>query len=488
MLLEKTSVKDTQQKIYIYRGLAINNDDLDTKSIGSSWTLDIYYAYDRAEGMCDIHNKNSTLVISSIVNIDDIDKVQTFAQLFESSYEKEYEIVLKEGTVLQCEVIDHNSSFSNNLSGKKFTATVREANIDDTYSTSINIEDVDKYEEQFNLLLNKFDSRVLGKTSIQKTSANRRQDDSLYVLRQLIRKGYDKGVWSLHEDHPEYDICDTYDGQIVDLKLLISNLKYEAPIFEMSHPNCLCRLICYSSTDEDLEHVVVDWKGTSDMGRVTDKKDKRERSKDFYRLYNEYREKINNIRTNKYLTGKSSDPDSGIYTFNIVLDSKYYYDPNLKAQISDELLQIVLQEANRLNLSIEDVNLVGDEYFVQLSYPLTLYDFSKTDLMDITWSLKERRKELQEVMQELDTIKDWLKNCQNKINQKLINMETNKVVPKEKKVEQQSDPLLEDYIKMNKPNITEEPTDDRIRDFDELKRRLQEINNQEDEENKTNQI
>lgn len=108
--------------------------------------------------------------------------------------------------------------------------------------------------------------------------------------------------------------------------------------------------------------------------------------------------------------------------------------------------------------------------------------------MDITWSLKERRKELQEVMQELDTIKDWLKNCQNKINQKLINMETNKVVPKEKKVEQQSDPLLEDYIKMNKPNITEEPTDDRIRDFDELKRRLQEINNQEDEENKTNQI
>jgi len=321
---------------------------------------------------------------------------------------------------------------------------------------------------------------------MQRFSKSARQDDSLYSFRNLISLGYTHGVWTLHETHSEYDICDSLDGNIFDLNKLISDLKYSAPIFETAHVNCKCRLICYSKTDKTLEHELIDWRGESEIGRVTDKKDKKERSKDFYRLYDAYRQKFDAIKNDKYLTGSDSNPEIGIYTFNIVLDESYYYNPASKQKISDEILDIILEQADKYSLNIEDSKLSGAEYEVQLEHPLSIYDFSKKDLMDITWTLEERREELTEVMHELDDITNFLKTTQNKINELLINYEQNMTVPQEKeelipqeeKIEQEiptpvkqteptSDKDLERAVEQNKPNITE-PTTDKIKSFEDI--------------------
>ena len=300
----------------------------------------------------------------------------------------------------------------------------------------------------------------------------RRQDDSLYTLRKLIKQGYTHGVWTLHETHPEYDICDTLDGKVIDLNKLVSGLQYAAPIFEMSHVQCICRLICYSTTNPELDYITVDWKGETDEGRMVDQKDKYERSKDFYRLYNRYRKKLDELRTNKYLTGKSSNPDAGLYTFEIVLSENYYYNPDQKQKASNAILDIILNEADRHKLKVEESNLVSDEFFVRIEYPLTMYDFSKKDLMDITWTLKERRAELEEVMIDLDNIKEWLKATQDKINSLLISYEV-----EDKPIEEESNQsLVDEYEKKNVPNIVEQPKEDKIKSFEELKIRIDEMN------------
>jgi len=311
--------------------------------------------------------------------------------------------------------------------------------------------------------------------SLFKKAYARRQDDSLYTLRKLINQGYNKAVWSLNENHTEYCVCDTLDGKVIDLEKLVSGLQYSAPIFEMSHPNCYCILICYSTTNPELDYITVDWKGETEEGRIVDKKDKGERSKDFYRLYDQYRKKLDDIKTNKYLTGKSSNPYIGLYTFDIVLDESYYNNPAEKKKLSDEVLEIILDQADKYSLKVDESNLVSDEYFVRLEYPLSMYDFSKKDLMDITWTLKERREELEGVMLELDNIKDWLKSTQDKVNSLLIEYETE---DKKTKEEEQNESLVEEYRKKNQP-FAEQPQEveeDKIKSFDELKRRIDEMN------------
>lgn len=321
----------------------------------------------------------------------------------------------------------------------------------------------------------------------------RRQDESLYIFRQLIKQGYDKGIWSLHEEHNEYDVCDLLDGRIFDLKELITDLEYKAPIFETSHVQCKCRLICYSTTNKDLDHITVDWKGDSEIGRVVDKKDKHDKSKDFQKLYESYRKKFDELSNDKYLTGKDSEPENGIYTFHIVLDEEHYYNQAYKSKISNEILDMILEDADRYNIDIRESNLEGNQYFVQIEYPLSIYDFSKSDLMDLTWTLEKRREELTEVMHELDDIKNWLKTTQNDINDLLISYESNYVAPKEKQQENtipqpQVEPIepakqdinkdLQHAIEQNQPNIVQEPVN-KIKTFEDIPR----IEEPEDEEN-----
>lgn len=84
------------------------------------------------------------------------------------------------------------------------------------------------------------------------------QDMSTEMLMKLVQSGYTHAIWNLHELHPEEDICDTLHGRVFRLEDLTLGLEFNAPIFEQSHPNCICWLLCYSEYDADLPWVIVD--------------------------------------------------------------------------------------------------------------------------------------------------------------------------------------------------------------------------------------
>ena len=266
---------------------------------------------------------------------------------------------------------------------------------------------------------------ILSNCSCIKIARNVRQDDSLPILQRLILLGYTHAIWHLHEElHKVYDICDAYDGEEIDLKEIVKDLKHNAPIFEFTHVNCLCYLWCFSKTNPDLEWVVVDWRGSSEIGRIEDNKDRKERRrKEFYNLFNEYRELYNELYTNKYLTGRSSDPVSGIYSFDVTVYADEY-NVNITNQLKDSILEVVLNNSQKYLQNVEDARLVGDEYIIQLQYPLTIYYWSKEELMDIAWKFDERRPALMEVITELENLKDFLIFTQDRINEILINFES----------------------------------------------------------------
>ncbi len=144
-------------KIYIYRGIAIQDDELDTNNLGGAWTLDVTYAYARAEELDKFNGNNSTVVLEGVISLDDVNKAQTFAQLFESSNEKEFEIVPEDGAEIEVIVMNHNTTCENSLCDRKYNIH-NYIDIDETYAAPV--EDIADYEEKFTRLLEKFDSIV----------------------------------------------------------------------------------------------------------------------------------------------------------------------------------------------------------------------------------------------------------------------------------------------------------------------------------------
>lgn len=84
------------------------------------------------------------------------------------------------------------------------------------------------------------------------------QDMSTQVLMNAVQAGYTHAIWNLHELHPEIDVCDTLHGKVFKLEDLVLGLKHNAPIFEQSHPNCICWLLVYSEYDADLKWIIID--------------------------------------------------------------------------------------------------------------------------------------------------------------------------------------------------------------------------------------
>lgn len=353
------------------------------------------------------------------------------------------------------------------------------------------------------------------------TSSKRLADDLTEII---LKAGYSvsykllkyKGKEVKHKNGNYVGNHDIWKVNIKNSKFVISNHlklkkeKYKGKVYCVSVPNetilvrkdgkvywsgnCLCRLICYSTTDKSLDHIIVDWKGEAEVGRKVDKKDKKERSKDFYNLYNKYREKFDTLKNDKYLTGSESEPEDGIYTFPIVLDESYYYNPASKKKVSDEILNIILDQADKYSVNVINAELSGADYEVQLEHPLSIYDYSKSDLMDLSWTLEERTSELTEVMHELDDITNFLKTTQNKINELLINYENNLIEPQqptqtevqqdipEQKTEPVSNVELEKAVEQNKPNV-EPPTTDRIKSFEDIPKFPEEDNSVSTEDN-----
>jgi len=260
--------------------------------------------------------------------------------------------------------------------------------------------------------------------AIKKTARRARQDDSLPVLRKLISMGYDKAQWHIHELlHKEVDICDEYNGKIFDLKQMTSNLRYSAPIFEHSHVNCYCYLLCYSTTNPELETAIVDWTGIEEGGRVVDRADAGERKEDFERLFDKYREDLDNIENNSYIHGEFGEPEAGIYSFDLTMYDDTYFNVNELQEIRDKVLELVLDRADRYGITVEDAEIAGNSMIVQTSAMLRNYDFSKEDWVEVEWTYNKRREELINVIMDLSKLQDWLKVTQDSINNLLLEIE-----------------------------------------------------------------
>jgi len=89
------------------------------------------------------------------------------------------------------------------------------------------------------------------------------QDESLSFLQELLDQGFDKAEWVW--DQEDYDICYELDGNVYDLFEFIDGLMYEAPIFELSHVNCKCKLKV--TNDATGEEVYVNYTGIIDDTR-----------------------------------------------------------------------------------------------------------------------------------------------------------------------------------------------------------------------------
>lgn len=253
---------------------------------------------------------------------------------------------------------------------------------------------------------------------------NTRQDDSLHVLNRLITQGYTHGIWHIHEDlHHEADICDAFNGQEFNLIELTSNLQHAAPIFEKSHVNCYCWLYCYSRENPNLNWVVVDWKGEGESGRRVDRNDPKERKREFQELYQQYVDTLQDLDKNKFLTGRLSDPEAGIYSFDMTLYDEDNFDFNQIQKLDNEILEIILNQATQYKIPINDAHIEGMEY-VFTSNPISIYEFTLQELREIAWRFNKRSPELQGVIADINRMKDFLIFTQNKINEKLQQLES----------------------------------------------------------------
>lgn len=260
-------------------------------------------------------------------------------------------------------------------------------------------------------------------TLLKVIAYSHRQDDSLHVLNRLISQGYTHATWHIHEDlHHEQDICDAYNKQEFNLIELTSGLRYAAPIFEKSHVGCYCFLLCYSRENENLPWVVVDWKGEGESGRRVDRNNPKERSREFKELYQQYVDTLTDLENNKFLTGTLSDPEAGIYSFDMTLYNDDNYDPNIIRQLDDEILTLILDQATQYKIPINNAHIEGMEY-VFTSNPIAIYQFTLEELRQIAWKFKERNPELQGVIADINRMKDFLIFTQNKINEKLQQFE-----------------------------------------------------------------
>lgn len=84
-----------------------------------------------------------------------------------------------------------------------------------------------------------------------------KQDESRFVLDDLLAQGYDRCVWRLSTLHTVYDICDELEGGEYGMRELVDGAEYDAPLFSKSHPGCSCFLECYSTTSPELPNVNV---------------------------------------------------------------------------------------------------------------------------------------------------------------------------------------------------------------------------------------
>lgn len=246
---------------------------------------------------------------------------------------------------------------------------------------------------------------------------------------------YDNSIKKLNYDHWKINLKNSINANFRSMKF--SKMDYDDYVYCLSLPNetmliryngkiswtgnCLCQLLCFSTKDRDLPYVLVDWRGDyGEMGHVTDNSKSRERAKDFNNLYTRYRTIFDEIRNNKFLTGNQSDPDNGIYSFDVTVYGDYGYNQNVKNQLGNQILEIILNNATKYKIKVDNSSLIGNDYIIYTDNDMTFYDFTREDLINLTWNIKQRRDELNGVINDLNNLENFLIFTQEEINKLLV--------------------------------------------------------------------
>lgn len=275
---------------------------------------------------------------------------------------------------------------------------------------------------------------------------------SLEPLLRLIKLGYNRAIWSIHELlHKEVDICDHFNGEVFDITKMVKGLKHSAPIYETSHVGCYCRLTCYSTTNPDLDHVVIDADGGFAEPTYLDKEDKYDRQKRFYDKFKEYRTKFDELLNNNYITGDYSEPLSGIYSFDFTIFNDKSYQQNTVNDLEDRVLDIILTQAGRYGIKIEDAKASASNYIVTTELNLDDYNWSKEQMMDLEWSLVDRLKYLNELTFELDNLEQWLLQTNSTINDLLLRYETGQSLDTKEPATTYNQPMNDEFDSIETP-------------------------------------
>jgi len=81
-------------------------------------------------------------------------------------------------------------------------------------------------------------------------------DESLEILKDLLNEGYVEVEWEIHEHGCSK--CNELHGKTWTLEEFIEHLNHEAPIFEHSHVNCICKVIVRNLEGDEIR---VNWEG-----------------------------------------------------------------------------------------------------------------------------------------------------------------------------------------------------------------------------------
>jgi hypothetical protein len=82
---------------------------------------------------------------------------------------------------------------------------------------------------------------------------NHRQDVTRPTLESLLQQGYTTVQWDSQGSREQK--CMELHGQQWTLADFLTGLMHDAPMFEKSHPGCLCKIVC---TGPGMQNIAID--------------------------------------------------------------------------------------------------------------------------------------------------------------------------------------------------------------------------------------
>lgn len=124
----------------IYRGISTNGQ-INSESIGTSWTLDMQYAIQRAEEMQSLKGHEVAVVLETKVTVQEIDWELTLGAFQNRDNAFEFEVVLMPHVYIAVRVVyssdDTKAAFAANTGAQRIDETMAEYSGDDFHGAKL---------------------------------------------------------------------------------------------------------------------------------------------------------------------------------------------------------------------------------------------------------------------------------------------------------------------------------------------------------------